>query len=267
MAQAASAQTHAGYPPASLAGKVAIVTGAAHGIGLEIARTFAAHGARVVVSDIDSAAATSAAAQLSDAFAYTCDVREESSVDDLIDHTLNLYGCIDVVVANAGIAAVSSLLNMSFDAWRSMMAINLDGVFLTVKHAAHAMIASQTPGSIMTMASVAALGGAPLLGHYAAAKAAVLNLTKTAALELRTNGIRVNAILPGFAETALVTENKDRYTASLGADVEAAITQAQGGFVSIEDIAAVALFLASDRSSFCTGGGYVVDGGLSAGLL
>jgi len=148
-----------------------------------------------------------------------------------------------------------------------MMSINLDGVFLTVKHAARAMTAAGTQGSIITMGSVTALCGSPLVGHYAAAKAGVVNLTKTAALELRPHGIRVNSILPGFAETALVTGNKKSYTEALGVDFDTVIAQSQGGYVTVEDVAAVALFLASDRASFCTGAGYVVDGGLTANLI
>ncbi|GAB89790.1 SDR family NAD(P)-dependent oxidoreductase [Gordonia rhizosphera] len=251
----------------SLAGKVAVVTGAARGIGLEVARSYAAHGAKVVISDIDDAAAADAAGTVPDASARRCDVRDEDSVSDLIDHTLNLHGQVDIVVANAGIASVSPLAEMSFEMWRTMMSINLDGVFLTVKHAARAMIAAGTPGSIITVGSVTALHGTPLVGHYGAAKAAVVNLSKTAALELRPHGIRVNSILPGFAETALVTSNKQSYSDTVGVDFDAIIKQAQGGYVSVEDVAALALFLASDRASFCTGGGYVVDGGLTASLF
>ncbi|AFM17712.1 dehydrogenase of unknown specificity, short-chain alcohol dehydrogenase like protein [Mycolicibacterium chubuense NBB4] len=253
---------------ASLGGKVAVITGGAQGIGREIARAYAAHGAKVVVADIDSDLAADAARDLPHASSHRCDVRDEDSVSDLIDHSLNLHGQIDIAVANAGIATVSPLTEMSFDQWRTMMSVNLDGVFLTVKHAARAMLAAGTPGSIITMGSVTGLCGTPLLGHYAAAKAGVVNLTKTAALELRAHGIRVNSILPGFAETALVTSNKATYTAAMGGvDFDAVMAQAQGGYVTVEDVAALALFLAGDRSSFCTGGGYVVDGGLTASLI
>lgn len=252
----------------SLVGKVAVVTGAAQGIGREIARAYTAHGGKVVVSDIDHGLAAEVAQELPNASAHPCDVRDEDSVADLIDHALNLHGQIDIAVANAGIATVSPLTEMSFEQWRTMMSINLDGVFLTVKHTARAMIAAGTPGSIITMGSVTALCGTPLLGHYAAAKAGVVNLTKTAALELRPHGIRVNSILPGFAETALVTRNKATYTETMGGvDFDAVMAQGQGGYVSVEDVAAVALFLAGERSSFCTGAGYVVDGGLTAGLI
>ena len=251
----------------SLAGNVAVITGAARGIGYEVARKYADHGATVVISDIDQSGAAAAAETLPHATAYRCDVRDEGSIAELFDRAMEQYSKVDVVVANAGIATTSPLLDMSFDTWRTMMSINLDGVFLTVQHAARAMIASQTPGSIITMASVTALAGVPLVGHYAAAKAGVVSLTKTAALELRPAGIRVNAILPGFADTELVSANRANYNAVLGIDFDTLIAQAQGGYVTVEDVASVALFLAGDRSRFCTGGGFVVDGGLTASLF
>ena len=251
----------------SLAGKIAVITGAAHGIGHQIARAYAAHGATVVLSDVEESAAKTAASALPGSVAVRCDVRDQTSVAELFDRAANEYGKVDIAVANAGIATVSPLLEMSFDTWRAMMSINLDGVFLTLQHAARAMIATQTAGSIITMASVTALAGVPLVGHYAAAKAGVVSLTKTAALELRPTGIRVNAILPGFAETELVTANREQYGATAGVDFDSLIRQGQGGYVSVDDVANLALFLATDRSSFCTGGAFVVDGGLTASLI
>jgi NAD(P)-dependent dehydrogenase (short-subunit alcohol dehydrogenase family) len=251
----------------SLAGKVAVITGAARGIGYEVAKNYARHGATVVVSDINENAAVSAAQTLPSATALRCDVRNEDSMAALFAHAMTEHGKVDIVVANAGIATVSPLLEMPFDMWRTIMSINLDGVFLTVQHGARAMIASQSKGSIVTMASVTALAGVPLVGHYAAAKAGVVSLTKTAALELRPAGIRVNAILPGFAETELVTGNRELYNQALGVDFNDLIAQTQGGYVTVDDVANVALFLAGDRSLFCTGGTFVVDGGLTASLI
>jgi NAD(P)-dependent dehydrogenase (short-subunit alcohol dehydrogenase family) len=267
MTSAKSTQGTAAAASDSLAGKIAVITGAARGIGYQIARAYAAHGATVVVSDVDVKAAQAAADTVPRATALGCDVRDQNSVAELFERATNDYGKVDIAVANAGIATVSPLLEMSFDTWRTMMSINLDGVFLTVQHAARAMIATQTSGSIITMASVTALAGVPLVGHYAAAKAAVVSLTKTAALELRPNGIRVNAILPGFAETQLVTANRAQYEAALGTDFDDLIRQGQGGYVTVEDVADLALFLANSRSGFCTGGAFVVDGGLTASLI
>ncbi|CAM3085919.1 oxidoreductase [Mycobacterium intermedium] len=251
----------------SLAGKVAVITGAARGIGYEVAKKYAAHGAVVVVSDINEDAAASAAQTLPNATAVRCDVRDEVTTAALFDHVLTEHGKIDIVVANAGIATLAPLLDMPFDMWRQMMSINLDGVFLTVQHGARAMIASQVAGSIITMASVTALAAVPLAGHYAAAKAGVVNLTKTAALELRPAGIRVNAILPGFVETELVTGNRELYNQALGIDFDDLLAQTQGGYVTVDDVADLAVFLAGDRAQFSTGGAFVVDGGLSASLF
>jgi NAD(P)-dependent dehydrogenase (short-subunit alcohol dehydrogenase family) len=251
----------------SLGGKIAVITGAARGIGHQIAQAYAAHGATVVLSDVDESAAEAAASTVPRSAAVRCDVRDQNSVAELFDRAANEYGKVDIAVANAGIATVSSLLEMSFDTWRTMMSINLDGVFLTVQHAARAMIATQTAGSIITMASVTALAGVPLVGHYAAAKAGVVSLTKTAALELRSTGIRVNAVLPGFAETELVTANREEFGAAMGIDFDTLIRQAQGGYVDVDDVANLSLFLATDRSRFCTGGAFVVDGGLTASLF
>ena len=251
----------------SLNGKIAVITGAARGIGYQIARAYAAHGATVVLSDIEARAAQAAADTVPGASALGCDVRDQNSVAELFERTASQHGKVDIAVANAGIATVAPLLEMPFDTWRTMMSINLDGVFLTLQHAARTMIATQTAGSIITMASVTALAGVPLVGHYAAAKAAVVNLSKTAALELRPAGIRVNAILPGFAETQLVTANKEQYEAGLGTDFDDLIRQGQGGYVTVEDVASLALFLANNRSGFCTGGAFVVDGGLTASLI
>ena len=220
-----------------------------------------------MLSDVEESAAKTAASALPGSVAVRCDVRDQTSVAELFDRAANEYGMVDIAVANAGIATVSPLLEMSFDTWRAMMSINLDGVFLTLQHAARAMIATQTAGSIITMASVTALAGVPLVGHYAAAKAGVVSLTKTAALELRPTGIRVNAILPGFAETELVTANREQYGATAGVDFDSLIRQGQGGYVSVDDVANLALFLATERSRFCTGGAFVVDGGLTASLI
>src|SRR5262245_8675549 len=267
MTHSTSTRTAPVPSPDSLEGKVAVITGAARGIGYQIAQSYASRGATVVVSDIDESAAVAAADALPGASGLRCDVRDEQNVAELFDRALNAHGKVDIAVANAGIATVSPLMDMSFDTWRTMMSINLDGVFLTVQSAARAMIASQTTGSIITMASVTALAGVPLVGHYAAAKAGVVSLTKTAAIELRLAGIRVNAILPGFADTELVSANREKYIAALGIDFDTVITQGQGGYVSVDDVARLALFLAEERSQFCTGGAYVVDGGLTASLF
>jgi NAD(P)-dependent dehydrogenase (short-subunit alcohol dehydrogenase family) len=251
-----------------LEGKVAVVTGAARGIGRAIAGALAAQGATVVISDVMHDVARATAAEIDAADAAACDISDEAQVAELFAGTLSRHGRLDIAVANAGISGLGPLTELSFEDWRKMMAVNLDGTFLTLKHAARAMVGAGNGGSIITMASVTGMAGTPLCGHYAAAKAGVINLTKTAALELHPAAIRVNAICPGFADTELVTAQKGVYEQALGLpSFDALIEQAQGGYVTLDDIARLTAFLASDRSRFCTGGTYAVDGGLTASLL
>jgi NAD(P)-dependent dehydrogenase (short-subunit alcohol dehydrogenase family) len=247
-----------------LEGKVTVVTGAARGIGRAIAEALAAQGATVVVSDVTQDAAQATAADIDGADAATCDISDEAQVAELFAGTLSRHGRLDIAVANAGISGFGPLTELSFEDWRKMMAVNLDGAFLTVKHAARAMVDAGNGGSIITMASVTGMAGTPLVGHYAAAKAGVINLTKTAALELRPAAIRVNAVCPGFADTILMSSRKGAYEQAMGLpDFDALMEQAQGGYVTLEDIARLTVFLASERSRFCTGGAYVIDGGLN----
>lgn len=249
--------------------KTAIVTGAAQGIGRAIATRLAAAGANVVISDIDEAAAKSVAAELPNATAVACDVRDEDDVKALVDAAVNAYGALHVMVPNAGIAHVAPLLTQDLAAWRKVMAVNLDGVFLSLRHAAPAIIASGG-GSIVNIASVTATAGTPLCGSYAAAKAAVVNLTKTAAVELRAHGVRVNAVLPGFVETALVTEHVELFESTLGLPAGGfaqLIATKQGRFGTADEVADAVAFLAGEDSRFVNGSGLILDGGLDAGLF
>jgi NAD(P)-dependent dehydrogenase (short-subunit alcohol dehydrogenase family) len=246
--------------------RVAIVTGAAKGLGLAVAHAFDAEGATVVVSDVDADAAANAAASLDRGEAATCDVRDEAQVAALVDDTVQRHGRVDIMVANAGIATVSPLAEMSLEEWRSLMSVNLDGVFLCIKHAAKPM-AEAGSGVIITMGSTTALVAVPLIGHYAAAKAGVVSLTKTAALELRPHGVRVNSICPGFIGTDMVAANKPALDAGLGVDVAEVVEQAQGRFGTPEEVGKLAVFLASDRASFSSGCAYVLDGGATASLV
>ena len=246
--------------------KVAIVTGAAKGIGLAIATKLAEAGARVVLADIDGAGAAKAAAKLRSAEGAACDVRDEGQVESLVRETVKRHGRLDVMVANAGIATVKTLVEMSLEEWRGVLSVDLDGVFLCTKHAARAM-AKSGGGSIINVASIKAFGGSPATGHYGAAKAGVVSLTKTAALELRSQGIRVNAICPGWSRTDMVADRKAELEKMLGIDLTAAVAHLQGRLGEPEEIAAVAVFLASDRSRFSSGTAYVVDGGATASLV
>lgn len=253
----------------TLDGRVAVITGAGKGIGRAIAERFGAEGATVVVSDIDGAAAEQVAAGIPGATHQTCDVRDEDQVRALVEETVERHGALHVMVPNAGVGKPSPLVEMDLAAWREVTSVNLDGVFLAIRYAAPAIIAAGG-GTIVTTASVTALSGSPLIGHYAAAKAAVVNLSKTAATELRPHGVRVNAVLPGFVGTDLVTAAAPRFEELLGLPAggfDGLIAQKQGRYGTVEEVAEAALFLAGDGSGFCTGSALVLDGGLDASLL
>ena len=246
--------------------KVAIVTGAGKGLGRAVAEALDAEGAIVVVSDIDETAAKDVAAALSRGEAVACDVRDEAAVQALVEGTVARHGRLDVAVANAGIGVVQPIATMSLADWRNVTSVNLDGVFLTVRHSALAMAAGGG-GSIITMASITGLAGSALLANYAAAKAGVINLTKTAAVEFRAHGVRVNAVCPGFIDTELVRVAKPDFEAALGIDLDAVIAGAQGRYGEVGDVAPLVVFLASDRSRFSTAGAFIADGGSRASLL
>jgi NAD(P)-dependent dehydrogenase (short-subunit alcohol dehydrogenase family) len=253
----------------NLEGKVAVVTGAARGIGLAIATELTKRGAKVTVSDIDKAEAENAAAALDGAEAVACDVTSEDQVGALLNGVKERHGGLDVVVANAGVGRVQPLVEMSLADWRQTMAVNLDGVFLTSRDAARIM-AGQGSGSIVNIASITALAGAAGIGNYGAAKAAVVNLTKTLNTEMREYGIRVNAVCPGFIRTALVEgDNEAAFDALLPGDMtlDQVVLQKQYRWGTPEDVAAAVCFLAGDRSTWISGIDYVIDGGWRASLL
>ena len=249
--------------------KTAIVTGSAKGIGLAIAKQFSAAGANVVVSDVDEAGAKAAAEQVPRAIAIACDVRDEDQVKSLIDQTVATLGGLHVMVPNAGIGIVGPIAETDLATWRAVTSVNLDGVFLSLRYAAPAIIASGG-GAIVPVASVTGTAGSPLIASYAASKAAVINLTKTAAVELGPYGVRVNAVLPGFVGTDLVNDRAPEFEAALGLPTGGFvdfIAQKQGRYGTVEEVAQAVLFLASEESSFCSGSGLALDGGLTASLF
>lgn len=245
--------------------KVAIVTGAAKGIGLAVASRLHAEGATVILSDIDADGVQAAASALGAASAV-CDVREEDQVQALVQHAVDTHGRLDVMVSNAGVADVAPIVQMSLDDWRAVLAVDLDGVFLCTKHAALAMV-PQGSGSIVNIASIKAFGGAPGTGSYGAAKAGVVSLSKTAAIELRDTGVRVNAVCPGWLNTDMVNDRKGDLERVLGVSMDEVIEHLQGRYGSPDEIAGLVAFLASERSRFCSGAAYVADGGATASLV
>lgn len=249
----------------TLENKVTIVTGAAKGLGLAIAERFGESGAHVVLADIDAELAAKAAASLPNATGVACDVTDEAQVAALVATTVETHGHVDVMVNNAGVVGVAPVTTMSLREWRRVFAVNLDGVFLGVKYAGQAMAGAG--GSIINVASIKAFGGLPTVSSYCASKAAVVSLTKSAALELRGHGVRVNAICPGYFATDMIGNNVGEMEKATGIDLGQYIEHLQGRFGSPREVTGLAVFLASDRSRMANGSAYVVDRGAIASIL
>jgi NAD(P)-dependent dehydrogenase (short-subunit alcohol dehydrogenase family) len=235
--------------------RVALITGAASGIGKAIAQALASQGAQVIVADLNEQAGYAAAAQIagrSPARFVVCDVTDEASVEAAVGSALAAEGRLDIMVNNAGIiTAPASLIDSQAADWDRHFAVNLRGVFFGIKHAARAML--QTGGNIVNIASVAGMGGAPKLGPYGATKAAVIQLTQTAALELARHHIRVNALCPGWTDTPLL----DTFERS---KLERQIPLGRLG--QADEIASLVVYLVSDAAAFITGSALRIDGGI-----
>lgn len=241
-----------------LAGSVAFVTGAASGIGKAIAHALAGEGAHVIVSDINNDAGEQAAGEITAAGGSArfvpCDVADEASVESAIVDVVQNEGRLNVMINNAGIGPRQPAPTWQFgvEEWDRVLAVNLRGVFLGTKHTVPVML-QQGGGAIVNIASTAGLGASPLLGPYGAAKAAVIQLTQTAALELAKQNIRVNVICPGWTDTAILGKMQR----------DTLVRQVPLGRIGEpSEIASLAVFLASDAASFITGSAYRVDGGI-----
>lgn len=241
----------------NLAGRVAIVTGGAQGIGAACSRKLVSLGASVVIGDRNLDAAEALAAELGDrAVAAALDVTDEQSCVDAIAVATARFGRLDIAVNNAGLANVdrSRAGFLSFASWRSLMSVNLDGVFLSMKAEIPAMIAAGG-GSIINVASVMGTVAIACGSAYVASKHGVVGLTKAAALDHAEDGIRVNAIGPGYVKTPMLATRTPEQLAEIDS------RHPLGRIADPDEVAAVMAFLASPDSSFVTGAYYMVDGG------
>jgi NAD(P)-dependent dehydrogenase (short-subunit alcohol dehydrogenase family) len=250
-----------------LEGKVAIVTGAASGIGRASALAFAREGAKVVVVDREAAGIARTAKAIGDAggaaLGLAADIAVESEVARYVALAVETYGGLDVVYANAGISGgLTPLLEQSAELWAEVLRVNLIGPFLAIKHAAPVMTA-RGGGSIVLTASVAGLRASAGGSAYAASKAGVVSLAQTASHALTGTGVRVNAICPGLIETGMTKPLFDHARAR-GTDGKIGQLNPLRRPGAPDEIAAMALFLASDESSYVNGQAFAVDGGLSS---
>jgi NAD(P)-dependent dehydrogenase (short-subunit alcohol dehydrogenase family) len=249
-----------------LKGKVAIVTGAGSGIGKASAELFADEGASVVVVDWnkESGAQTAEAIARTGKQAIYCyaDVSNPRDVEAMVDTTVQKYGRLDALFNNAAIQIMAKLVETTEDVWDRIQRVNLKGVFLGCKYAIPAMIRTGG-GSIINMASILGFVADPDLAAYCAAKGGVINLTRVAALTYGPQGVRVNCICPGDVDTPLVQDyfNKDPDPGRLRQEVSS--KYALRRIASPQEVAQLAVFLASDASSFVTGSSMVIDGGLT----
>ncbi|HEV7865299.1 MAG TPA: SDR family oxidoreductase [Acidimicrobiia bacterium] len=251
---------------AELEGKRALVTGGAQGLGKAIAALFVERGAKVMIADIDEGGAKETADELGESVrAVSCDVTVSSDLEAAVQATVDAFGGLDIMVNNAGIEVVKPLFNHTEEDFDRIMAINVKGTWLGMRAALAAL--PQPGGVIVNMSSLAGVGGVPLFGAYSASKAGVVQLTRCAATELKPTGIRVNAVCPAFIATAMVDRLKPIVSEIVGVPFDDLAAMKQGRVGTPQEVAEMVAFLASDESSFCNGGTYVLDGGLQAAML
>ncbi|KQT07552.1 SDR family NAD(P)-dependent oxidoreductase [Ramlibacter sp. Leaf400] len=243
--------------------RVAVVTGAARGIGLAIARMFLDRGDAVALLDIDAPALASAAAELAAdhgdrVLQIPCDVSNPEQVRNAVAQAEQKFSRIDALVNNAGVAVFKPLTETSFEEWRHVMATNLDGVFLC-SQACVAAMRKVGGGSIVNIASISGLRASTLRVAYGTSKAAIVHFTKQQAVELAMHGIRANAVAPGPVETAMA---KKVHSAAIRKDYHDSVPLARYG--TEEEIAAAVVFLCSAQASYVTGQVLAVDGGFDA---
>lgn len=243
---------------AKLSGKVAVITGGAGGIGAETAKLFVKEGAKVVLVDLNEekgkALETDLKAKNAEALFVKANITMEEDVQNIFKEAMDTFGKVDVVFNNAGIGRVTPTEELSYEEWRNTVNVDLDGVFLVAREAIREMLKSGG-GTIVNTASMYGWVGSPGSAAYNAAKAGVLNLTRSLALEYATKDIRVNALAPGYIDTPIIPEDSKKELASMTP------MQRLG---KVEEMARAVLFMASDDSSFMTGNTITVDGGYTA---
>jgi NAD(P)-dependent dehydrogenase (short-subunit alcohol dehydrogenase family) len=242
-------------------GKVALVTGAARGIGLATAKRFLAEGWRVALLDIDGDTLRSAVADLGDCdqtLALECDVSDARAVAAATDKVAKRFGRLDALINNAGVAAFASVLETSDEDWNRILSVNLSGPFLCTK-AATPLMREHGGGAIVNITSISAVRASTLRSAYGTSKAALAHLTKQLAVELASLGIRVNAVAPGPVDTAMA---KAVHTPEIRADYHDAIPLNRYGLE--DELAEAIFFLSCERSSYITGQVLAVDGGFDA---
>lgn len=253
-----------------LAGKIAVVTGGAQGIGAGISKRFAEQGATVIVADINGDAAATTAAEIASAtgarvVGAELDVTDEEAIESLTTSWVAEYGRLDCVVANAGILYLADVVDTTTDGWQRTIDVNLTGVFKTVRAAGRRMLETGGGGSIIIASSELGVRGLRENGAYAAAKFGVVGLAQCMATEVAAQGIRVNCVCPGQVATSMIDEllvDRAARTGRTEAEVLAALVERvpMGRMADVDEIADVYVFLASDLSRYVSGHSLVVDG-------
>jgi 3-hydroxybutyrate dehydrogenase len=252
-----------------LDGKVALVTGAASGIGLAIAKRYVEAGARVAIADLNADGAAAAAKEIGDkktAIGIAMDVSKEDQVNAGIEQTVKAFGRIDILVSNAGIQIVYPIEEFPFADWKKMLAIHLDGAFLATKACVKYMY-PQKSGALLYMGSVHSHEASPLKAAYVTAKHGLLGLSRVMAKEGAAHGVRANVICPGFVKTPLVEKQIPEQAKELGISEERVVKEimlaetVDKEFTTVEDVADVALFLAAFKTNALTGQSICVSHG------
>jgi 3-hydroxybutyrate dehydrogenase len=254
-----------------LDGKVAIVTGAASGIGRRIAEVYAENGAAVVIADLNLAGAEATAKALADkgakAIGIAMDVTDEQAVDAGVDEAVRQLGSVDILVSNAGIQIVNPVETFSYADWKKLMAIHVDGAFLTTRACLRHMYARGKGGAIIYMGSVHSKEASKLKAPYVTAKHGLIGLAKVVAKEGAAHGVRANVICPGFVRTPLVEKQIPEQARELGISEDDVVKKVMlkdtvdGEFTTVDDVAACALFLAGFETNALTGQSIVVSHG------